>query len=182
MTGLDDGVTARGSRRGRALLLVLTLACAGCDQAAKHAAVGAFGGGRAVEVAGGVLRLEVVENTGGFLSLGAGLPSAVRFWILTAGVGVALALAALFAVRSEAIPRRGAAASIGLALFLGGGLGNWIDRVAARGSVVDFLQLRLGPLRTGIFNLADASIVVGAILVGAALMQTRRPEPPLSVR
>jgi signal peptidase II len=50
------------------------------------------------------------------------------------------------------------------ALFCGGGLGNWIDRVARSGYVVDFLQCGIGPVRTGIFNLADVAVMAGALL------------------
>jgi signal peptidase II len=52
----------------------------------------------------------------------------------------------------------------GLALFLSGGVSNWFDRVT-RGSVVDFISVGLGPLRTGIFNVADVAIVLGAAVV-----------------
>jgi signal peptidase II len=53
----------------------------------------------------------------------------------------------------------------GVGLFAAGGASNWVDRVA-RGSVVDFLNVGLGPLRTGIFNVADVAIMAGvAILV-----------------
>ena len=52
---------------------------------------------------------------------------------------------------------------LGLVLFIAGGASNWIDRVL-RGSVVDFLNMGIGPLRTGVFNLADVAIMLGAAL------------------
>ena len=52
-------------------------------------------------------------------------------------------------------------AELGLVLFTAGGASNWIDRVL-RGSVVDFLNLGIGPLRTGVFNMADVAIMLGA--------------------
>ena len=51
-------------------------------------------------------------------------------------------------------------ARIGLGLVLGGTLGNLIDR-AARGAVIDFIDLRVWP----VFNVADGAIVVGTSLV-----------------
>ena len=54
--------------------------------------------------------------------------------------------------------------AIGLALFVAGGASNWIDRVV-RGSVVDFLNVGIGPLRTGVFNVADMAIMLGAVIV-----------------
>lgn len=51
---------------------------------------------------------------------------------------------------------------IALALILGGAIGNFIDR-ALNGSVVDFLYFRI--INYPIFNIADASLVVGVILI-----------------
>ena len=48
-----------------------------------------------------------------------------------------------------------------MALFLAGALSNLIDRIAV-GSVIDFLNVGIGPLRTGIFNVADVAIMAGA--------------------
>jgi signal peptidase II len=58
---------------------------------------------------------------------------------------------------------------LGLTLVVAGGLSNLVDRVA-RGFVVDFLNVGVGPLRTGIFNVADM-----AIMTGIALASHRRP-------
>ena len=56
---------------------------------------------------------------------------------------------------------------MGLILAVGGGMGNLIDRIA-HGAVVDFVSLGIGPLRTGIFNLADVAITIGLLLFLAA--------------
>jgi len=53
---------------------------------------------------------------------------------------------------------------IGLSLVWAGGASNWVDRVA-RGSVVDFLNVEFGALRTGIFNVADAAVMLGACIL-----------------
>ena len=52
----------------------------------------------------------------------------------------------------------------GLALIVGGALGNVIDRVR-HGAVVDFLDLSVGTYRWPAFNLADAAITIGVILL-----------------
>jgi signal peptidase II len=49
---------------------------------------------------------------------------------------------------------------IGYGFLIGGGTGNLIDRHLT-GSVTDFLNVGMGPIRTGIFNMADVSILVG---------------------
>jgi signal peptidase II len=40
-----------------------------------------------------------------------------------------------------------------------------IDRILHNGTVVDFLNVGIGPLRTGIFNIADIAIMGGAVLL-----------------
>ena len=49
-------------------------------------------------------------------------------------------------------------AGVGLVLFLAGGISNLVDRIAM-GSVIDFLNIGIGPVRTGIFNVADVAIM-----------------------
>ena len=46
-------------------------------------------------------------------------------------------------------------------MIAGGGISNWMDRARNGGSVVDFMNLGIGPVRTGIFNVADLAILVG---------------------
>ena len=48
----------------------------------------------------------------------------------------------------------------GLALVFAGGASNLADRIA-RGSVIDFMNVGLGSLRTGIFNVADVALLGG---------------------
>ena len=59
------------------------------------------------------------------------------------------------------------------ALIVSGGASNLIDRVIT-GSVIDFLNVGIGPLRTGIFNAADVGIMVGAGLMGYAVYREPR--------
>jgi signal peptidase II len=104
------------------------------------------------------------------LSLGASLPPAARTILFTAATGLALLGFVVIAVRrvSRGLP------ALGLALFVAGGASNWIDRLA-RGSVVDFLNIGVGSLRTGIFNVADVAIMLGAgIFFFAELHKQRR--------
>lgn len=61
---------------------------------------------------------------------------------------------------------------LGLALAAGGGISNLADRVRY-GAVVDFLNVGIGPVRTGIFNVADM-----AILLGLAFLLTRTRTKP----
>ena len=45
-------------------------------------------------------------------------------------------------------------------MVVAGGISNLVDRIAM-GSVIDFLNVGVGPFRTGIFNVADVAIVTG---------------------
>ena len=65
---------------------------------------------------------------------------------------------------------------LALGLVVGGALGNIIDRLL-RGYVVDFLDVNFWPFRTWpVFNLADASVVVGVglLLLDSILLEPRR--------
>ena len=62
---------------------------------------------------------------------------------------------------------------LGLACVLGGGIGNLYDRVLY-GSVTDFLHIDFGLFQTGIVNLADVSIMVGAGLLAMEMFLKRK--------
>ncbi len=53
----------------------------------------------------------------------------------------------------------------GLSLMLGGGFSNLYDRIFNNGAVVDFLNVGIVGLRTGIFNVADMALMLGAALL-----------------
>jgi signal peptidase II len=142
---------------GRAGLCAIVLATVGCDHATKYLAGAALAGEAPRSYLGNLLRLSYAENPGGFLSIGAGLPPGVRTIAFTLVTGLILFGLTILIFRRPLDRWTG----LGLSLFVAGGLSNWIDRVL-RGSVIDFLNLGLGSLRTGIFNVADVAIVVGA--------------------
>ncbi len=65
------------------------------------------------------------------------------------------------------------------AALLGGGLGNYVDRIFRPAGVVDFLDFRfyglLGMQRWPTFNLADATVVVSGILLFVSFLLPSRP-------
>jgi signal peptidase II len=140
-------------------LIVAALATIGCDRVTKHAASTILAGGPDRSYLADTVRLSYAENTGGFLSLGADLPPVARTAIFSVGTGLALVALIAIAVRK----RQDSLPVLGLVLFVAGGSSNWIDRIA-RGSVVDFMNVGVGPLRTGVFNVADLAIMCGAAL------------------
>lgn len=67
------------------------------------------------------------------------------------------------------LPRQERVMRAGLALVIGGALGNLVDRISA-GQVLDFIQT---PFRTGIFNVADVMIQFGMVLILASTLWAR---------
>ncbi len=60
-------------------------------------------------------------------------------------------------------------AVVGSALAVGGAIGNLLDRVRSPRGVVDFIDVGIGASRFYIFNVADAGLSVGAVLIAFAL-------------
>ncbi|MBU4316862.1 MAG: signal peptidase II [Proteobacteria bacterium] len=53
---------------------------------------------------------------------------------------------------------------LGVALIFAGGVGNLLDREAHGGLAVDFINVGIGPVRTGVFNMADIAITFGGLM------------------
>jgi signal peptidase II len=159
--------------RARQLLLLaaLVLSTVGCDQATKHAARQALADGSSRPLLGGLVHFTLAQNSGGFLSLGDALSPGLRLFIFTVATSAFLVAALVALVRSR--PSLKSRAGFGLALLAAGGLSNLIDRLCQHGLVTDFCILRLGPLHTGVFNVADVAILLGvAFIVIAAPSRT----------
>lgn len=151
------------------LLALLIGLSTGCDQTTKRIAAETIKTSPPQSYAGDLFRLQYSENPGSFLSLGATLPEGLRSWVFIGGVGLFLAALLLFALFSG---RLGPLPLAGIALILGGGAGNWIDRLLYGNVVIDFMNVGIGTLRSGIFNFADLFVIGGAILVAATLLPT----------
>jgi signal peptidase II len=145
------------------IVLLTILANVLVDQITKIWAIDALRGMPTYRYLGDIFRLQYAENPGAFLSLGSSLSPTLRFLVLTLVVGVFLVGALLYVVRTPALST---ARIFGLALLIGGGVSNLIDRAFREGGrVIDFLNLGIGDLRTGIFNIADVAIMAGIALV-----------------
>ncbi|MEU0488795.1 signal peptidase II [Nocardiopsis sp. NPDC006139] len=114
----------------------------------------------------GVLELRLTYNPGVAFSLGATLPA----WIIVAVTGLITVAVAAYTWRTT--PTTPLLGRIGLAGVLGGALANLIDR-GLDGVVTDYLHTGWWPT----FNLADAFIVVGAVLIVLTAARQGAPEP-----
>jgi len=165
------------SRRIRLVVLFLVLVCTvGCDQTAKHLARTGLGESGSISFPGGFGELRLAENPGSFLSLGAAFPQSLRMAVFTVGVGVGLAVLLVYLIDRARLSRL---AFLGLALVLAGGASNLIDRITRQGCVTDFIFLRVGPLHTGVFNVADMLIMVG---IGAVAYALWKPQNTIEQR
>jgi signal peptidase II len=159
----------RIKRAGLIVVIVAIVATIGCDRITKHAATTMLARQADRSYLADTVRLGYVENSGGFLSLGASWPPAVRTMLFTVATGVVLLAMTVIAIRR----RRDKWSGLGFALLLAGGASNWVDRIA-HGSVVDFLNIGIGPVRTGVFNVADAAIMLGAAIFVLAEIRSVR--------
>ncbi len=101
------------------------------------------------------------RNTGAAFSFLADAGGWQRWFFVTLATGVSVAIAVwLWRIRNEGP----AILAAGLALVLGGAVGNLIDRVTL-GYVTDFIQVWFGDWAFPSFNVADAGISVGAALL-----------------
>jgi signal peptidase II len=153
--------TRRGFQRSILVLFVI-LSCVGCDQASKAIARDILPRSERISLLGDILRLQSAENNGAFLGMGNALPERVRSVIFTGLVAVLLLGLLVCLFYAPLVPSK---LCIGLSMIVGGGLSNLLDRIINQGWVFDFLNLGVGVLRTGIFNIADVTVMVGAVLV-----------------
>lgn len=116
------------------------------------------------ELAGRLLAVEYVENTGAAFGILAG-----QTWAL-AVAAVVVSLLFAFVLRRDVQRHRDMAIAVGL--ILGGGLGNLIDRIRL-GYVVDFIAVGSWPK----FNTADSAITAGLVVLAVGLMREPHPTP-----
>lgn len=146
----------------RALFCTWSLLLIGCDRVSKTMAKDLLEHHDPLSYLHDSVRLEYAENTGAFLSLGAGWPSPLGFWVLGM-LPLWMLLAFLgYALRaSRAVPF---GQMLPLILIFSGGIGNIMDRLLFDRHVTDFINLGWGQTRTGIFNVADLYVSGGALL------------------
>jgi signal peptidase II len=125
------------------------------DLITKVLVVARLEGHAAIELAGGLLRLQVTRNSGAAFSIGSGLT--LLFTLIATGVVIYILRTAR---RLRSVPW-----AVTLGLLLGGATGNLLDRLLRgpaplQGHVVDWIELPHWP----VFNLADSSIVCGGVI------------------
>jgi signal peptidase II len=140
------------------IVVIILFCCVGCDQVTKKVARQTLRHAPPISYFHDCFRLQYTENQGAFLSLGANWSDHIGFWLLIVLPGIVLCGTLLFILLSHKLHPYHIFA---LSLFVGGGMGNLFDRIVHHRSVIDFMNIGIGPLRTGIFNVADVLIMLG---------------------
>ena len=163
--------TADGRQTKRRLIVTIAGSVVALDAVTKAIASRALAGRGIVNVFGGVFHLELYRNFAGPGNILTGHPLLVSVLSL---IAVALLAGYAWEIRTTSY-------AVALALLLGGGVGNLLDRLLRapgplRGGVVDWIK---PTLFSGSLNIADLSINAGvlAMLIALAVEAYRRPRP-----
>lgn len=146
-----------GAPRFHMTVILMTVGIAAIvliDQLSKVAVMNGMGLGQTIPVIDGFFHFTYIQNTGaafGIMSQNTGLLIVVTVILMAAAVIFA-------AVKKDEL---GKFIIISIAMIIGGGLGNMIDRIF-RGYVVDFLDFKVW---NPVFNVADIFVCIGCGLV-----------------
>lgn len=141
-------------------LIILTINYS-LDRITKLLATNYLEGKEAISFFYHTIVLQYAENTGAFLSTGSDWPDIVKYIVLV----IIPILACLYGLYYCAFKLTDKILIIVIVSIIGGGLGNLIDRLTNNFRVVDFLNFGIGPLRTGILNVADMSVTFGILFL-----------------
>ena len=140
-------------------LILLNIAC---DQVSKKIVRDDVEPHSQTEIIGDLFILTNVENKGAFLGMGSDLnPILKTVLLLILPIAVLLVVIRYVLVKDNLDTFN----LIGLTFIVGGGIGNLYDRILY-GQVTDFFHIDLGGIfKTGIFNMADVSVMVGMAFI-----------------
>ena len=145
----------------RRVMIVVAVVILVADQLTKYAVRTQISLHDSIEVIPGLFNLVHVRNTGAAFGFLNSADMANKQLLMTAIALVALGAIALYASQ---VGTRETLSRAGLALILGGALGNLVDR-ASVGYVVDFVDVYWRSYHFWAFNVADSAITVGASLL-----------------
>ena len=168
-TALVQTPVMTASRR-LALLGSLTATLVVFDQATKAIVRAMLPLYESVAVIPGFLSLTHVRNTGAAFGVLSSVEFPYKTTLLTLISLGALIAIVVYGIRTTA---RQPVAQIGLALVVGGAIGNLVDRVTA-GHVVDFVDVYWRSWHFWAFNAADAGITIGAALLVVDMIRVDR--------
>lgn len=137
------------------LALVVAALVVAADQITKLLIVANLTSESCIPVLGGLFNIRFVENSGAAWSILEG-----KTWLLVAISLVIMAICIFMLIKKTYGSKLMFWA---VSLVLAGGIGNFIDRIARGGKVVDFIEF--GFIDFPVFNVADIAVCVGAGLI-----------------
>ena len=143
-----------------------------CDQFTKAMVRKEISPSEQITVIADHLTLTNIENSGAFLSMGQTWGQPLKSILFIVLPSIVLVLGMYYMLR---LGGRRPWLTLALGFAIGGGIGNMIDRLLY-GSVTDFVHIRIGPLQTGIFNMADVSIMIGVGVLLLFALQGRKQD------
>ena len=142
------------------------------DQAIKLLVLARIPAYGSIVVISGFFDLTHIYNTGGAFGFLAGKSSLFRHLFFLTASAIAMGMIVYLYLKT---PREFLFLRSGLAMILGGAVGNVIDRIRL-GKVVDFLDLYVKDLHWPAFNIADSAISVGILIFIYHLLFKKMPE------
>ena len=158
----------------RAFIILFVLGLnIGCDQVSKSIVRKDMGDNQTIQFVYNHVTLQKVENTGAFLSLGDTLCGPVKYLLLMILPLAAILFGLGYILYKTNINRY---KLLGIILIIGGGIGNLYDRIV-HGSVTDFMHIDFVIFQTGVFNIADMSIMAGMFIIIIESYFNKKAEP-----
>ncbi|MCB0738024.1 MAG: signal peptidase II [Bacteroidetes bacterium] len=146
---------------GRLAIIIIILLNIGCDQISKEVVRDSIELREEIQLVDEYFVLTKIENTGAFLGMFSELPNWISLIVLQILPSLVMIAMLIYVLRKR---QSSMLESLGLAFIIGGGIGNIFDRIVY-GSVTDFFHMDFVIFRTGIFNMADVSVMVGTSLL-----------------
>jgi signal peptidase II len=166
----------KSPRLVRTLVIILLLVVnIGCDQGTKAIIRHKFEYYDVVSYLHNHLTITRVENPGAFLGMGDTLQGPMRNVLLNILPLLAVLFGLYYIFTKTNLNRTTLVAVI---LIVGGGIGNIYDRIM-HGTVTDFLHINFVIFQTGIFNVADMSIMAGTFMILLHAWFKKKPEEKL---
>ena len=171
-------VSVRESTIYRGAYLAVSLAVLFLDQWSKGLVTRTMEVHQSKTIITDVFDLTYVRNTGAAFGLFASVDSSVKAILLNSIAVIVFLIVSAYALRSS---HKSVRLQVGLALILGGAVGNLLDRVRF-GYVVDFLDFSISGHHWPAFNVADSAICIGVGLLfldmlGSDDLPAERPTP-----
>lgn len=143
------------------LIIVLVIFNVGCDQLTKTVVRANVSYDEQISVIDDHFTITKVENSGAFLSSGESLPAPLKFMLLNLMPLLVMTYGIYYLMTKTNLDKL---TIVGASFIIGGGIGNLFDRIVY-GSVTDFMHIDLIIFQTGVFNVADLSIMTGMFMI-----------------